>query len=269
LLDCACDTGCPADCDGLAPCIPTACGFNVGDDTCNACMEATCCDQIGDCSSDATCSSCTFDATPPAACQSNPPFAALSTCLIQGCAFDCGAPACGFDNGGACGACLNGTCCEQGRACYIDDLCYDCALGNGIPGVCAGSPQYAELRECLATCSGDPCGTAGTPPEPPEDDPSEGDGGEPGSGGAAVTGDAGEPSRPDGGSDGEGGAAGESSNRGGRNGAVAEGADAAPEASGCACRSAPSTRNGAASWWLAALFLTARRRRGVQPHRHV
>jgi hypothetical protein len=257
LFSCACDTGCEVECAGFAGCNPSSCGFAVGENPCNACMQQSCCDPIGDCNEDAQCLTCAFAAARPAACQESEPFFELRECLVRECASDCEVPSCGFTNTGACGQCLN-DCCAQGQSCYADDVCFDCALGGGFVNVCEANQHYRDLFACLGDCAGDPCGALSEPPDdPPTTDDPEAEGGAAGtddSGAAAGAG--GERTTPRGAA----GAAGEASAGGSAGSASDETKDVPRDGgSGCACRITPDRRTNTPAWpWLGTLLVLPR-----------
>jgi MYXO-CTERM domain-containing protein len=197
--DCAC-MDCSTECAGQPACDVPACGLEFADAACNSCNETNCCNETAACANDVDCRTCGTAQTQPASCNTNTLYRAFRTCNLERCGQACGA-ACGFNNPGACGECLNGSCCAQARTCALDSACNTCAAGTGTPQSCAQIPAYVALFNCLGACAGDPCGIgAGT-------------GGTSGSGGAAT-----------GGSSGTGASAGQL----GSAGAAATGGTAAP-----------------------------------------
>jgi MYXO-CTERM domain-containing protein len=159
--DCAC-MDCSTECAGQPACDAPACGLEFADAACNACNEMNCCAETTACANDAACRTCGTSSTPAASCDTNTLLRAFRTCNLERCGQACGA-ACGFNNPGACGQCLNGSCCAQARTCALDSACNSCATGSGTPQSCGQNPGYVALFNCLGACAGDPCGAgAGT-----------------------------------------------------------------------------------------------------------
>lgn len=249
LFECSCGD-CPTECVNETACQEPACGLSYSDTTCNTCVEQRCCTETQACADDADCRTCATSASPPASCSSNALQGQMLTCTLSQCGQECGVP-CGFNNDGACGTCITGSCCAESRACAGDVTCYRCATGQSTSG-CSSSTLLTDMFDCLAACSGDPCGAAGG---------AGGQGGGGGTGGAAAGGGVGG----GGGLAASGGAGAFDSGVGG-SGAV--GSDAGPayyggsrSSGGCACRAGRDSSLGAWPWALLGVAIGAWRRR--------
>ena len=179
LVDCSC-SDCATACASEPACDVPACGLEFADVACNTCNETNCCNETTACANDTNCRTCGTATTQPASCATDALYRAFRTCNLERCGAACGA-ACGFNNPGACGECLSGSCCAVARTCALDSACNSCATGSGTAQSCNMIPAYVALFDCLGACPGDPCGTAGTG----------GTSGAGGSGGAAAGGSAG------------------------------------------------------------------------------
>jgi hypothetical protein len=65
------------------------CGLMAQDPNCDACLNASCCQESTDCVNDPNCTACLGTSTPPASCNTDAALAALSSCLQTNCDAQC------------------------------------------------------------------------------------------------------------------------------------------------------------------------------------
>jgi hypothetical protein len=80
-------TNCNAECPPAGPC--GTFGMPGLLSHCAECTDASCCDELGACRADATCSACFSDSYDPVTCCANATFAAFAGCLDTSCADEC------------------------------------------------------------------------------------------------------------------------------------------------------------------------------------
>ncbi len=262
LFTCACDTACAVECATEPACDVPACGLEFADVPCNDCNEARCCAETTACANDVACRTCATSMMRPASCDADALYRAFRNCNFVECKDACGS-GCGFGNTGACGDCIQGTCCDEASVCFVDATCFACATGSGNASTCSATASYGDLLNCLGSCPADPCGTGvgagGT------------GGGAAGAAGAAGLGESDAGHDAGGGTGGSvGGRAGASVGGSGFDGGAATPGDPAPSPGsdgGCGCRVRGSSRSfgGLAAlvalWGLAVL---GRKRTGVE-----
>jgi hypothetical protein len=166
-----------------------------GDDPCQSCLQARCCDAVGECQRVPGCSSavkethaCVLDGGKPQAAEplctprlrsaSGPTGASAAdaavdtyACLRTSCQAECGLPTCRFGPdvpsflNGACDLCIEATCCEPVAQCANDRRCraaLDC-IATRCPAeeaaIFAGTAEASAVAE-LERASCDP-GAAG------------------------------------------------------------------------------------------------------------
>ncbi|MFP6684747.1 MAG: hypothetical protein VB934_08545, partial [Polyangiaceae bacterium] len=88
---CVCNTSCDTECLGDARCEPPpACGLTHPTQTCNDCMEGSCCDRSMACAADGQCYICFHEVAPGPACDTNAAYQDLRSCLSTTCVDSCG-----------------------------------------------------------------------------------------------------------------------------------------------------------------------------------
>ena len=255
-----CNTACSSD----PVCDLPACGLGFSDTTCNGCNDTRCCTDTKACAEDFACFGCATSPTTAASCDTNALYQAFRRCNLTSCGTECGA-ACGFANTGACGDCINQTCCTQSRACALDGACTRCASSGG--STCSSNQLYRDFLSCLGQCPGNPCGggAGGRAGAGGASDAGGAAGGTGGAAGAATGGTAGTAGTSSGGSAGTGARANaDAGSVGGSAGSTTTGASSNETSSGCGCRTAPRPpRSLTELIALAALVVFTRRRRPI------
>jgi len=232
--------------------------------TCDQCTEAhtgagDCTQKVSDCFSNTDCSNyvdCIDGCTTQSCvdqCAANHVSGAqlyqeIFTCVCTvACVDECSGepmcappPACGFTSSNqACGACLEQSCCAEGKTCAADPLCVECATSITPPPECATDADALAFNGCLKQNCAEPCNLN--------------TGGSGGSGGGG-TGGAG----PGGASSGGQGPVGGGTSSGSGGGGGADAGSFTVEQGGCNC-ALPRGSGGSGAAWLLALGLTALR----------
>ncbi len=188
LMTCV-ETSCVSACGGPPP-SSSACGFETGDPSCTACLDAGCCGDANaclnepDCIALLDCASVCNDNACIASCEAKHPTGAskmnaLSSCANTKCGSTCngggggggGSPppagSCGLTSGVAtCDACLDASCCGQTTSCITDSDCV--AIVNCYNGcsdaTCAAAcdsahPTGLTKLNAVLSCAQGSCGT--------------------------------------------------------------------------------------------------------------
>ncbi len=164
------------DCELLVNCPrtkePPQCNTPIISPTCTACLQASCCQEVADCSKDVFCiSDCVRTILPPPPeCTSGPTgtaFDGLTTCLRKNCAMECGGSS-------YCNPVTHGGCMPDGSQCeFVYPGIFDCIPPFGTPaqicqpcnfamGPYCGSGLRCEVNsfQCARYCCTDAdCGT--------------------------------------------------------------------------------------------------------------
>ncbi len=91
IFACVCNTACATECVGDSKCEPPpTCGLTHPVESCDGCMEASCCDRAKACAVDPECFSCFYAVAPGSECDSNAAYQDLRGCLSATCVDSCG-----------------------------------------------------------------------------------------------------------------------------------------------------------------------------------
>ncbi len=275
LNDCVCVTACPTEC-GSEPMCPPPCGFSFTTQVCEDCSDNNCCTEEQQCADDPDCAICMYSSNPPASCKTNILKKHWSYCAGFSCNAECfggSFSACGFSSSNsACQSCFEQYCCNEAKACALDDTCWLCAVSSPQPAGCDTNQLLLAFDGCIANDCAVECGVAG----------SGGAGGAGGAGGSTTTGGSG-----GGGLTGGGGGAGGSTDQGGNAGSigvggtstsssggttgvagstpVGSGTPTATEQTSSGCATAPE--NSRPPWAVALAFLLAALSARYRPYR--